>query len=36
MCPNSENGQHNYQLQPIITEGQTIIVRVCLLCGQEG
>lgn len=36
MCPNSSNGQHNYQLQSIITEGQTIIVKICILCGAEG
>lgn len=36
MCPNSDNGQHNFQLKPIITEGETIIVRVCILCNAEG
>lgn len=36
MCPNSSNGQHNYVLQPIITEGETIVVKVCILCQQEG
>ena len=36
MCPNSSDGQHNYVLQAIVTEGETIIVRVCMLCGMEG
>jgi hypothetical protein len=36
MCPNSSNGEHNYQLQAIISQGETIIVKVCLLCASEG
>jgi hypothetical protein len=36
MCPNSSNGEHNFQLQPIITEGETIIVKICILCNAEG
>ena len=36
MCSNSSNGEHNFVLRPVITERETIIVRVCQLCGQEG
>jgi hypothetical protein len=35
MCPNSENGAHNFQLQAIVTEGQTIVIKVCILCNAE-
>ena len=36
MCPNSSNGQHNFVLKPYVRPGDTVIVRVCVLCGQEG
>lgn len=36
MCPNSKDGQHNYVLRTIIYDQQTIIVKVCMLCGAEG
>lgn len=36
MCPNSSNGQHNFVLKAIIFDGKTIMVRVCMLCRQEG
>lgn len=36
MCPNSSNGQHNYQLKTIPYPGGPIVVRVCILCNQEG
>lgn len=35
MCPNSSNGQHNFQLKTVSTD-PVVIVRVCLLCQQEG
>jgi hypothetical protein len=31
-CPNSSTGEHNWQIQPVITEQETVMVRVCLLC----
>lgn len=36
MCPNSSNGQHSFVLKPTVTQRETIIVKVCQLCGQEG
>lgn len=36
MCPNSSNGQHNFQLRTINAPGGTVVIRVCLLCQQEG
>lgn len=36
MCPNSSTGEHNYVLTAIITEGETIIVKICSLCQAEG
>ena len=35
MCPNSESGAHNFQSQPIVTENETIMVQVCILCGYR-
>ena len=36
MCPNSSNGEHNFVLKTIITENGSWVVRICLLCQQEG
>lgn len=35
MCPNSSNGQHSYVVKTVSTD-PLIIVRVCMLCQQEG
>lgn len=32
-CPASTTGEHNFVIQPVITETETVMVRVCLLCG---
>lgn len=36
MCPNSSSGEHSYQLQTIITENGSWVVRICILCQAEG
>lgn len=36
MCPNSENGQHNYHMFSVVTDNGTIVVKVCTLCQAEG
>jgi hypothetical protein len=36
VCPNSSNGEHNFQIKSILTQGEVIVVRVCILCNAEG
>jgi hypothetical protein len=36
MCPNSSNGEHSYQLTTIPYPNGPVVVKICMLCQQEG